>query len=142
MSTGLKNWKIWLHPFATVLGAWGGFPQPPKFFIQLSQYELFRWFLVFVLAYQGGAEEDVQRALLITVVFYLVAKLLDLRELVAQSAYEAPPTLKVKENNVAAQQEAKAESAHIQEEQKHAETTPVPSQAPKAEQFCAGCYFM
>ena len=77
---GFKYWKDWLHPVATVLGAWGGFPQPPKIFLRLSRYELFQWFLVFALAYQGGAEEQIQQALIITVVFYLISKLLDLKE--------------------------------------------------------------
>ena len=54
----VNSWKDWLHPIATVLGAWGGFPKPPRVFLELTKYELFRWFLVFVLAYQGGADEE------------------------------------------------------------------------------------
>lgn len=62
---------------ATVLGAWGGFPDPPQFFKDLTKYQLFKYYLVFVLLYQGGAGQDITLALLITVVFYIVTKVSD-----------------------------------------------------------------
>lgn len=80
---GIKNWSDWIHPLATVMGAWGGFPKPPKIFLKLTQYELFKWFLVFTLAYQGGAREDIKQALIITVVFFLIAKILDFQDVIA-----------------------------------------------------------
>ena len=49
--------KNYIHPIATVLIAWAiaanGFPQPPQLFKNLVQNELFQYFLVFVLVYQG-----------------------------------------------------------------------------------------
>ena len=78
----------YVHPIATVLLAWaissGGFPQAPQFFQQLCQNELFQYFLVFVLVYQGGGRQDVGTALMVTIGLYLVAKILSLRGLVGE----------------------------------------------------------
>jgi len=73
-------WKDILHPIATVVGAWGGFPKPPIFFKKLAQYEIFQWFLVFLLAYQGGADEDLAQAFAVTIGLYLITKILKLGE--------------------------------------------------------------
>lgn len=108
--TGIKNWKDWLHPVATVLGAWGGFPRPPKIFLELTKYELFRWFLIFVLAYQGGADEDLKQALIITTIFYLITKLLDLRDVVNDVSGAEDQ----KKSNLLAQKDAREQSAAIQ----------------------------
>ena len=43
------------------MGAFGGFPTPPKLFIQLFNITGFRWFALFLLIWQGaggGAEGD------------------------------------------------------------------------------------
>jgi hypothetical protein len=113
---GVKHWKDWLHPIATVMGAWGGFPKPPKVFLELTRFELFRWFLVFILAYQGGAEEDIRQALIITVIFYLITKLLDLRDVVSNVSYTDSAVVRYQELPPATQQqqEARAESAEVQ----------------------------
>lgn len=75
-------WKEIVHPLATVVGAWGGFPEPPHFFKRLAQNELFQYFLVFLLVYQGGGSEDIATSLMVTVGLYLVTKILNLRTLV------------------------------------------------------------
>ena len=131
---GIKHWKDWLHPIATVMGAWGGFPKPPKVFLELTRFELFRWFLVFVLAYQGGAEEDIRQALAITVIFYLVTKLLDLRDVVSDLNYGETAVIRYRKLPPAAeqQQDAREASAEIQEEQAQAES--------QTEQFFGGYY--
>ena len=40
--------------FATGIGAWGGFSSPPKVFSKLTKYTSFRFFLMFLLIWQGG----------------------------------------------------------------------------------------
>jgi hypothetical protein len=50
-------WQLLLVT-CTILGAFGGFPQPPKAFVALTQYQVVQWALVFVLVYQGGSGQD------------------------------------------------------------------------------------
>lgn len=64
-------WKLLLVS-CTILGAFGGFPQPPKVFQTLTSYRLVQWALVFVLAYQGGAGEDPILAAAATVVTFII----------------------------------------------------------------------
>lgn len=57
----------------TVVGAFGGFPEPPKAFLALASYQIVQWALVFVLAYQGGAGQDpvlAGAATLVTLILY------------------------------------------------------------------------
>ena len=61
---------------ATGLGAWGGFPSPPRQVSQLMQNEAVRWALLFVLVWQGGAGQDPQLAVLVTAVLYAVTQVL------------------------------------------------------------------
>ena len=61
-------------PLATAIGAYGGFPTPPRFFNELTQNELFQWALVFVLVWQGGSGQDTKLAGLITALMYAVHK--------------------------------------------------------------------
>jgi hypothetical protein len=72
-----------IQPLATALIAWAiasnGFPQAPEFFRQLCSMELFQYFLVFVLIYQGGGRQDAGLALMVTLGLYLVTKILSLR---------------------------------------------------------------
>lgn len=62
---------------ATAIGAFGGFPTPPKMFTDLVKNEIVQWGLVFVLCYQGGAGQNVELAALATVVLYVAKKVLD-----------------------------------------------------------------
>jgi hypothetical protein len=68
-------WSI-LLVIATIMGAFGGFPQPPKIFQRLSEYQLVQWFLVFVLAYQGGAGQNSRLALLSTLAIFVVYQII------------------------------------------------------------------
>lgn len=80
-----RNWQSWIHPLATaaiVLGLMGGFPQPPRALSSLFKFELFKWFLMFVLIYQGGGAQDVSKSIVTTVIVYLVFKLLELKDAV------------------------------------------------------------
>jgi hypothetical protein len=58
--------------YATIIGAFGGFPAPLKVFATLSQYQVVQWFLVFTLAYQGSADQNIRHAMLLTFIGYLV----------------------------------------------------------------------
>lgn len=60
--------------FATLIGAFGGFPEPPKAFVKLASYQIVQWFLVFVLLYQGGTGQDVVLAAIITTATFMVYK--------------------------------------------------------------------
>ena len=71
------NLNQWVLPLATAVGAFGGFPEAPAFVKQLQQYELFKYFLLFVLIWQGGAGQNVQTALILTVVLAVLLKVLN-----------------------------------------------------------------
>ena len=59
------------------MGAFGGFPEPPSVLKQLQGYQIIKWALVFVLLYQGGSGQNIQLALIITVIAYVAHMLLD-----------------------------------------------------------------
>jgi len=61
---------------ATAVGAYGGFPNPPALFRQLTANELVQWAMVFVLVWQGGAGQDSKLALLVTAAMYAANKAL------------------------------------------------------------------
>lgn len=61
----------------TGLGAWGGFPAPPKGFNRLVSNELVQYALVFVLLMQGGAGKNYKVAGLVTGVMYVLHRILD-----------------------------------------------------------------
>lgn len=113
-------WKNVVQPLAIVLGAWGGFPEPPQIFKQLIQNELIQYFLVFALVYQGGGSQDVGTGLMVAVGFYLLNKILNLRNLVGtleqrgQAPAPAPPQIVVvKQAPPKQQQQPIAESFYM-----------------------------
>lgn len=57
---------------ATAIGSFGGFPEPPQIFLQMSQYEPFKWLMMFVLILQGGGGFDVKLSLVGTALIYAV----------------------------------------------------------------------
>lgn len=71
-----ENMKSTILVASTILGAFGGFPTPPAIFTELVKSEVVQWFLVFVLAYQGGAGQNVKFALISTMVAYFIYKVL------------------------------------------------------------------
>jgi len=71
---GFENFtqKQIIVSIATLLGAFGGFPEAPKLFNKIAKFEIckiqiIRWFLVFALVYQGGSGQNIKLALLITI---------------------------------------------------------------------------
>jgi hypothetical protein len=75
LDTLLKHgmWKLLLVT-STIVGAFGGFPTPPKAFLNLASYQVVQWGLVFVLAYQGGAGEDPMLAAMATAITFVLYK--------------------------------------------------------------------
>jgi len=84
--------SVFLLPLATALGAWSValFPKPPQLLVDLARNELFQYLLLFVFIWQGGGQQNIQTALVATVIIFLVAKFLDLRSIM-KSSTQAPP---------------------------------------------------
>ena len=59
---------------ATTIGAFGGFPDPPKAFSALTQYQFVQWMLVFVLIFQGGGSQDPLFSVAVTIATFLLYK--------------------------------------------------------------------
>ena len=72
-------WKLLLVT-CTIVGAFGGFPTPPKIFSNLATYQIVQWGLVFVLAYQGGAGEDPLLAAAATAATFVLYKVIKYME--------------------------------------------------------------
>jgi hypothetical protein len=64
---------------ATGIGAFGGLPQPPKLFVDITQrYELLQWILVYVLIWQGAGGYDEYLSLLGTISLFILYKLVEI----------------------------------------------------------------
>ena len=77
MSSDLGKWIL---PLATAMIAWGGYPAPPKAFVELTRHELVRYALLFILIWQGGGGQDVTVSLVTTAIIYFVIKIFEVRE--------------------------------------------------------------
>lgn len=89
----MQNLSMFLLPLATALGAWSValFPKPPQLLVDLARNELFQYALLFVFIWQGGGKQNIQTALVTTVIVFLVAKFLDLRTIMTSVTKPAPP---------------------------------------------------
>jgi hypothetical protein len=65
-----------LLPLGTAMGAFGGFPPAPPIWAKLSAHPAFQFFALYVLVWQGGAQQDVQTALLTTAIVFGILMLL------------------------------------------------------------------
>jgi len=61
---------------ATAISAFSRFPQIPRSLERIYENELVQWALVFILLWQGGGGKNAELSLLMTVVFYVVFKVL------------------------------------------------------------------
>ena len=68
-------WAIVLA-MATMLGAFGGFPEPPKLCLWFAQYPIVQWALVWILIYQGGSGQNPVTTTALTAVTYLLYQLI------------------------------------------------------------------
>ena len=72
---GIKNVILGL---VTFIGAFGGFPEPPKIFIDLVlKHSWIKWILVFFLVFQGAGGQDPRLASIITLTGYVIYLFLD-----------------------------------------------------------------
>ena len=62
---------------ATGLGAWGGFPAPPRGFNRLVTSDLMQYAMVWILLWQGGSGQNWKLASFITGIMYVLHVLLD-----------------------------------------------------------------
>ena len=65
--------------FATLIGAFGGFPEPPRQFTELARNEWFRWLMIAVLVFQGAGGQDPRLAAVVTAIGYAAYKFLERR---------------------------------------------------------------
>ena len=56
----------------TGLGAYGGFPQPPRWFVKLSLYRLFNFIILWVLIFQGGGGQSPRLTTVVAISIYLI----------------------------------------------------------------------
>ena len=64
--------------FATGIMSYGGFPKPPPVIEELiKKYSIIQWTLLFILIWQGGANQDHNLALLITATIFSLKKALE-----------------------------------------------------------------
>jgi hypothetical protein len=78
MNTNTLNLAGMILPLATALGGFSTFPEMPPMLKQLGQNELFRYFCLFVLIWQGGGGQNVQTSLIATLVSFVIVKMLSM----------------------------------------------------------------
>lgn len=67
-------------PFLTLVGAWGGFPEPPRMFKKIVEYRFFQYFFLWVLVMQGGASVDPGLSLVSVIVFVSISEVIKMLE--------------------------------------------------------------
>ena len=65
-----KSRVEWSVPLATALGAYGGFPSPPAWWVRLSSSRPFQVATLWILVYQGGGEANVVWSTVITALVF------------------------------------------------------------------------
>ena len=69
--------KTLLLNFCTAIGAFGGMPNPPKILTQLTEkFWPLQWLLVVILVYQGGGEQDFHLAIEVTIICFIIYRIL------------------------------------------------------------------
>lgn len=87
----------WIVAIATMLGAFGGFPQPPAAFMWFTQWQIIQWFFVFVLLYQGGTGENAMMAFVLTLATFILYKIIRFFEKTVAPKETAPAIASTKE---------------------------------------------
>ncbi len=68
--------KTLILNFCTAIGAFGLMPDPPKALKQFAEnFKPFSWFLVAVLVYQGGGEQEIQLAIEVTIIVFIIYRI-------------------------------------------------------------------
>jgi hypothetical protein len=74
----LKHKNLVLN-ICTAIGAFGGMPDPPKFFtFFVDNIPGFKWLMTIILIYQGGGEQDILLAMQIALGFFVLKYSTDL----------------------------------------------------------------
>ena len=68
-----------VYALATLIGAYGGFPSPPAQLAEVfnKRNELFKWLLLVILVWQGGAKHDLRLAGLVVGAVFAAHQVLD-----------------------------------------------------------------
>ena len=68
----MKNIFAWQLAIATALGAYGGFPKAPRWWIKLAEYQVFQYFTLWLLVFSRtkGGNEYVWTTLITTIIFF------------------------------------------------------------------------
>lgn len=61
-------------PLISAIGAWGGFPSPPRVVQRLFSHKLVQYAMVFMLVYQGGSDQDLMVSAIVTAFIYVLTK--------------------------------------------------------------------
>lgn len=61
-------------PLITAVGAWGGFPNPPRVVQRLFAHKIVQYAMVFMLVYQGGSNQDLMVSAIVTAVIFVITK--------------------------------------------------------------------
>ena len=64
------NMKQIVLALFTALGAYGGFPNPPKWWTQITKYMIVRVLCLWALIYQGGGNADIVLTTITTLVIF------------------------------------------------------------------------
>ena len=67
-----KQIQPFVLPIVTAIGAFGGFPTPPKFFLNIIKNEIVQYFLLYLLIWQGGANQSWKLSLKVTLAIYII----------------------------------------------------------------------
>lgn len=71
----------YMLPLATAVGAWGGFPDPPRIVTEtLFKHKWIQYLMLFVLIWQGGSNQDAMVAGVATAIMFIVKKALNYLE--------------------------------------------------------------
>ena len=64
-----------MYAVLTALGAYGGFPQPPQWWSDLAQQDVFQFAALWVLVFQGNGKQDVTFTTIIAAGVFAAMKL-------------------------------------------------------------------
>ena len=71
------GWRDLILNCCCALTAFGGYPDPPAVFIRaIERAPILKWALMVALIYQGGGEQDIGLAIELSILIYLVLRML------------------------------------------------------------------
>ena len=71
-------WSKLVLPMLTLIGAWGGFPDPPQVVKKIAQWKFFQYFFLWILAMQGGASADPGLSFISVILFGIITEILNM----------------------------------------------------------------